>query len=328
MKRREFIAGIGSAAAWPLAARAQKSDRVRRIAVLMGLDENDPEAQQRFTAFREALRKLGWIENDKIRMVARWAAGSVEGTQNDAFELIGLRPDVIVVNTPIGLAALQDRTKTIPIVFVQVVEAGENGISSTAHPGGNVTGFYAFFEYAMVGKWLGLLQRLAPGVKRVALMQNPEHPAWNGYLSSIRPIAASVGIEVIPAGVRNAGEIDRVIENFGKEPNGGLIVLPDTFTTAHRDVIVEAAARLRLPSISSSKSFATAGALMSYGADLADLLRQSASYVDRILRGEMPGELPIQASTKFELVINRQAARTLGLEIPATLLALADEVID
>jgi putative ABC transport system substrate-binding protein len=329
MKRRKFIAFLGSAAAVsPLAALAQRANRTQRIGVLMGLAENDPEGQARYAALRERLRKLGWTEGGNIDVTTRWAAGDIARTQAYAAELVGLAPDVILVNTPPGLAALQTVTRSIPVVFVQVVDAAESVVKSPARPGGNITGFYTFFDYSMTGKWLQILKEAAPRVRRVAAMQNPKHPAWSKYLDAIRSIAPSLGIEVVPAPVQEPAEIERVIERFARVPDGALVVLPDTFTTVHRGLIVAAAARYRVPSIGQSKSFATAGGLMSYGADLVDLMRLAGTYVDRILRGAKPAELPVQASTKLELVINLKTAKALGLTIPQAILLRADNVIE
>jgi putative ABC transport system substrate-binding protein len=294
----------------------------------MGLDEGDPEAQRRFAAFRRTLAGFGWNDGDNVQILARWAAGSVDDTRKYASELIGTVPDVIVVNTPIGLTALRDSTKSIPIVFVQVLDAAESAVKSAAHPGGNITGFYSFFENKMAGKWLQLLQAASPGLKRVAVLQNPEHPAWSSYFASIQPVAASLGIQAIQAAVQTTNAIEQVIGRFSRERNDGLIVLPDSFTTAHRDLIVAAANHQQIPNIAASKSFPAAGGLMSYGADLSDLMQKAGEYVDRILKGQRAAELPVQASTTFELVLNRNAARTLGLTIPLSLLALADEVIE
>ncbi len=329
MTRRTLVSFVGGAVtAWPIAAPAQRPNGMRRIGVLMGLADSDPEGQARFLAFRERLHKLGWIDGSNIQIVTRWAGGDIARTRAYAAELVGLAPDAILVNTPPGLAALQTATRSIPIVFVQVVDAAESIVNSPAQPGGNITGFYNFFEYSMTGKWLQLLTEAAPRVKRVAAMQNPNHPAWTKYLDAIRSVAHSLGIDVISAGVQEPADIERVIEIFAREPGGGLIVLPDTFTTVHRGLIVAAAARHDLPAIGRGKSFAMAGGLMSYGADLVDQLSQAASYIDRVLRGEKVAELPVQASTKFELVINLKAANALGLTIPHSLLLGADHIIE
>ena len=329
MKRRKFIVYFGgAAAAWPLAALGQRANQIRRIAVLTGLAESDLEGQERLAAFRERLQKLGWTEGDNIRVITRWAAGDIARTRAYAAELVDLAPDVILVNTPPGLAALQTATRSIPVVFVQVVDAAEGAIKSPAHPGGNVTGFYTFFDYSMAGKWLQLLKEVAPRVRRVAAMQNPKHPAWTRYLGALKNIAPSLGIEVIPAPVQEPAEIGRAIQIFAREPDGSLIVLPDSFTAVHRGLIIAAATRYRLPAIGHLKAFAAAGGLMSYGADLVDLVRQSASYVDRILRGKKPAELPVQASTRFVLVVNLKTAGAFGLKVPPSILLRADNVIE
>jgi putative tryptophan/tyrosine transport system substrate-binding protein len=328
MKRRKLIILVcGMTAALPLAGLAQRSDRMRRVCVLLGLAESDPEGQERYTAFRERLQQLGWTEGGNVQLVARWAAGDTGRTQAYATELVKLAPDVILVNTPPGLAALQAATRSIPIVFVQVVDAREAGVSSPARPGGNVTGFYTVFEYSIAGKWLQLLKEAAPALKRVAVMQHPNHPAWKNYLDAINNVAPSLGIEVIPADVREPADIQRVIAIMGREPGGGLLVPPDSFTATHRGSLAAAAEHHRLPTIGHFTAFTTAGGLMSYGADLKDLVRQSATYVDRILRGANPSELPVQASTKFEFAINLKTAKALGLTIPQAMLLRADHVI-
>lgn len=329
MRRRRLVASLGTAAvACSFGARAQRAERMPLVGVLMGLAETDPEGRERFAAFRDALQKLGWNEGSNIRIATRWGSGDIARTRAYAAELVGLAPDVILVNTPPGLAALQAATRRIPIVFVQVVDAAEGTVNSPARPGGNATGFYTFFEYSMAGKWVQMLKEVAPQTKRVAALQNPQHPAWSRYLEAVRSVAPALGIEVVAAGVQEPAEIERVIQGFARTAHGGLLVLPDTFTTVHRALIVAAAARFRLPSIGQSKAFATAGGLMSYGANLADLLRQAAPYVDRILRGEKPAELPVQASTRFELILNRKTANALGLKIPLSMLILADNVIE
>jgi putative ABC transport system substrate-binding protein len=328
VRRRKFIALLGGAAAWPLAARAE-TEKVRRIGVLMGLAESDPEGQSRIAAFRRTLRERGWTEGGNVRVDYRWAAGDIGRTRTLATELVRSAPDVIVVNTPPGLSALREATGRIPIVFVQVLDASESGVVlNPARPEANVTGFTNFYEYAMSGKWLTLLKEIAPSVTRVAVLQNPNHPSWSGYQRSSAAAAQSLGVQVIPAGVNAPAEIDGALDALAREPGGGLLVLPDTFNTVHRDRILALADRLRLPAIYPSRFFAAGGGLMAYGADLVELLRLAASYVDRILRGAAPGDLPVQSSTKFELVINLKTAKALGLEVPPALLATADKVIE
>jgi putative tryptophan/tyrosine transport system substrate-binding protein len=325
VRRREFIAVLGGTAAWSLVAIAQQSDRLRRIGVLMGLAENDPEGKARIDAFRKGLEDLGWTDGRNIRMDYRWAGGDVARTRTYASALVGLSPDVIFVNTPPGLTALQRETRTVPIVFVQVVEG--SAVASLAQPDGNVTGF-AQVEFAMSGKWLEMLKEVAPRVVRVAAIQNPMHPAWPEHIRTLEAVAPSFGVQVIAAAAHDVAAVEQAIDGFAREPNGGLIVLPDTFNTVHRDLIVALAARHRLPAVYPSRFFATAGGLMSYGADLLELLRRAASYVDRVLKGDKPGTLPVQASMKFELVINLKTAKALGLEVPPNLLFRADEVIE
>ena len=328
MKRRTFnILVSGALSAWPLTGLAQGSGRVRRVAVLMGLAENDPEGGERYAAFREQLQQLGWSEGRNLALTARWAGGDTARTQSFAAELVKLQPEVIVVNTPPGLAALQVATRSIPVVFVQVLDAREAGISSPARPGGNVTGFYAVFEYTIAGKWLQLLKEVAPALKRVAVMQHPQHPAWNNYIDAIKNVAPTLGIEVIPIGVEEPADIQRAIEKLAREPGSGLLVPPDSFTATHRRLLADAAQSHRLPSIGHFAAFTASGGLLSYGADLKSLMRQSATYVDRILRGANPADLPVQASTKFEFTINLQTAKAIGLTIPQAMLLRADKVI-
>ena len=329
MKRREYITLVGGAAAWPLAARAQQRERPRRIGVLMGLTESDPEAQSRIAAFRKTLQDLGWTEGRNIRTDYYWAAGDVERTHALAKELVSSTPDVIVVNTPPGLSALRLQTHIIPIIFVQVLDASESTVvMNPARPESNVTGFTNSYEYGVSGKWLALLKEIAPSVSRVAILQNPNHPSWVGYQGSIAKTAPLLGVQPIPAHVYTPADIDNVLDALAREPNGGLLVLPDTFTTVHRDKIVALAEHHRLPAVYPLRFFATGGGLMAYGADLVELLRLSALYVDRILRGAHPSDLPVQSSTKFELIINLKTAKALGLEVPPILLARADEVIE
>jgi len=328
--RRDLISGLAVAASvWPLAVRAQQSGRVRRIGVLMGLAESDPEGQSRIAAFRKTLQDMGWTEGRNVRVDYYWAAGDIDRTHALAKELVGSAPDVIVVNTPPGLSALRLETHTIPIVFVQVLDASESTVVlNPARPESNVTGFTNFYEYGVSGKWLALLKEIAPSVSRVATLQNPNHPSWVGYQGSIAKTAPLLGVQPIPAHVYTPADVDNVLDALAREPNGGLLVLPDTFTTVHRDKIVALADHHRLPAVYPLRFFATGGGLIAYGADLVELLRLSASYVDRILRGARPSDLPVQSSTKFELVINLKTAKALGLEVPPTLLARADEVIE
>jgi putative tryptophan/tyrosine transport system substrate-binding protein len=328
MRRREFIAGIGSAVAWPVTTRAQQREQARHVGVLMGLAESDPEGQARISAFRNTLQALGWTEGRDIHVDYRWAGGDVERTRLLADELVQAAPDVIVVNTPPGSSALRQATSTIPIVFVQVLDASESGlVANPAKPEANVTGFTNFYEYAMASKWLQLLKEVVPSLRRVALMQNPNHPSWVGYLDKSSTAGASLGLQVVPTRIYAAADIDNPLDAFAHDPNGGLVVLPDTFTTVHRQRIIDAAARNRLPAVYPLRFFATYGGLMSYGADLIETMRLAATYVNRILRGESPSDLPVQSSTKFELIVNLKTAKALGLTVPETLLATADEVI-
>jgi len=330
VRRRDFITLLGGAAtAWPLAARAQQSGRVRRVGVLMGLTQSDPEGQSRIAAFRKTLQGLGWTEGRDLRTDYYWAAGDIDRTHALAKELVSSAPDVIVVNTPPGLSALRLETHTIPIIFVQVLDAFESTVvMNPARPESNITGFTNSYEYGVSGKWLALLKEIAPSVSRVAILQNPNHPSWVGYQGSIAKTAPLLGLQPIPARVYTPADIDSVLDALARESNGGLLVLPDTFTTVHRDKIVALADHHRLPAVYPLRFFATGGGLMAYGADLVELLRLSASYVDRILRGARPSDLPVQSLTKFELIINLKTAKALGLDVPPTLLARADEVIE
>ena len=330
MKRRAFITLLGgAAAAWPLAARAQQGERMRRIGVLMGLAEGDPEGRSRIVAFRKTLQDLGWTEGRNVQTDYYWAAGDVDRTHALARKLVSSAPDVIVVNTPPGLSALRVETHTIPIIFVQVLDASESTVvMNPARPESNVTGFTNFYEYAVSGKWLALLKEIAPSVSRVAILQNPNHPSWVGYQGSIAKTAPLLGVQPIRAHIYTPADIDNALEALAHESNSGLLVLPDTFTTVHRDKIVALANHYRVPAVYPLRFFAIGGGLIAYGADLVELLRLAASYVDRILRGARPSDLPVQSSTKFELVINLKTAKALRLEVPPTLLARADEVIE
>jgi putative ABC transport system substrate-binding protein len=330
MRRREFITLIGGAtAAWPLAARAQQGERVRRIGVLMAIAENE-EGRSRITAFREGLRALGLVEGRNIQIEARWAAGDVAKVQALANELVKLKPDVILANATTVARALRAHTSDIPVVFVLVSDpVADQLVASLAKPGGNVTGFTTF-EFSLASKWLEILKESAPSVRRVAIVFNPMTAPAGGwaYVRNAEAVAASFAFQVYTTPTVSAGEIERGLDQFGREPNGGLIVLPDAFTSAHADLIVACAARNGLPAVYPLRLFAAAGGLISYGIDTIAQFRQAASYVDRILLGEKPSELPVQAPNKFELVINLKTAKALGLQVPDKLLALADEVVE
>jgi len=326
--RREFITLLGGAAvAWPLAARAQQAGRVHRIGVLMSLSERDPVAQGPITAFREGLQQLGWNESN-LRIDYRWAEGDVSRLPVFAAELVKARPDVLVVNGTPALTAAQRQAGSVPIVFVQVADPVSSGIvESLAHPGGNITGF-TNYEYTMGGKWLEALNEVAPGLGRVLVIFNPDNSGAPGLLRAIESAATSLRVQVSASPVHGPTEIERSFDAFASKPNSGILVQNDLITFVHRDLIVALAARYRLPAVYPFRAFTTSGGLMSYGVDIVDVYRRAVSYVDRILRGETPGNLPVQAPTKFDLVINLQTAKALGLEIPPTLLARADEVIE
>jgi putative tryptophan/tyrosine transport system substrate-binding protein len=331
MRRREFIALLGGASmARPARAVAQQAERMRRIGVLMPLASDDPVGQARFAALREGLEKLGWTEGRNIRIDTRWATtGDIESMQRFAKELVALQPDLILTqSTPITAMMLQE-TRTIPIVFALVADPiGSGFVASFPRPGGNVTGFVTM-EPAMAGKWLELLKEIAPRVTRVAMLFNPATATYAEYwLNPFKAAAASFVVEAIAAPVHERSELDSVIAAQAGEPNSGLIVMPDTFTDAHRVEITSLAARYRLPAVYPYRQFTAVGGLLSYGDDLIDNFRRAPTYVDRILKGAKPSELPVQAPVKFELVINLKTARTIGLDIPATILGHADEVIE
>jgi ABC-type uncharacterized transport system substrate-binding protein len=328
--RREFITLLGGAAAWPLAARAQQGERLRRIGVLMPLAADDPVGQARIAALREGLEKLGWTEGRNILIDTRWmTTGDVESMQRFAKELVALQPDLILTqSTPITATMLQE-TRTIPIVFALVADPiGSGFVASFPKPGGNVTGFVTM-EPAMAGKWLELLKEIAPRVARVAFLFNPATATYFEYwLNPFKATAASFVVEAITAPVRETSELEAVIAAQARKPNAGLIVMPDTFTDTHRVEITSLAARYHVPAVYPYRQFTEVGGLMSYGDNLIDNFRRAPTYVDRILKGAKPSELPVQAPVKFGLVINLKTARTLGLEVPPTLLARADEVIE
>src|SRR6516164_7164755 len=328
IRRRKFLATLGGAvAAWPLAARAQQPDRVRRIGVLITLAADDPEGQARVAAFRQGLQQLGWTGGHDVQIETRWATSNIEARKHAA-ELVALAPDLILVTGSPTVAALQQATRSVPIVFVNVADpVGAGFVDGLARPGGNITGF-ALYEYSMSGKFLELLKEIAPRVTRVAVLRDPAIAAGSGQLGVIQALAPSFGVELTPIGVREPGEIERGISAIARGPNGGLIVTGSPLAVIHRELIIALAARHRLPAVYFYRFFVREGGLISYGPDSIDPYRRAAGYVDRILKGEKPADLPVQAPTKFELAINLKTAKALGLKIPDRLLALADEVIE
>jgi putative ABC transport system substrate-binding protein len=330
MRRRDFVALLGGAAlASPVAARAQQPGRMRRVGVLMGVAESDPEGQARIAAFRQGLTDLGWVDGRNLRIEYRWAAGDADRIREYTAELVALAPDVLIGNGTAALAALRDATRSIPIIFVLVNDpVGQGFIPNLARPGGNITGF-SFLEYSMVGKSLEMLRQLAPNVHRVAIMFNPATaPHYTVFLRSFETVPPPSPLEIKATPVGTEADIEQAVAKLAKEPGGGLLVPPDTFTVVHRDLVISSAAQHRVPAIFTYRQFVREGALISYGPETTDIFQRSASYVDRILKGANPGDLPAQAPTKFELAINVRTARTLGLDVPPTLLALADEVIE
>jgi putative ABC transport system substrate-binding protein len=328
VKRREFITLVGGAAAWPLAARAQQTERMRRIGILLNLASDDAEGQARLAAFHQGLQQLGWTVGRNVQIDYRWGAGDADRIRKFAAELVALAPDVILSAGSPSVAALQQATRTVPIVFVTVVDPVSSGFVDTlARPGGNITGF-ALYEYSISGKWLQLLKEIAPRVTRAAVIRDPALTAGGGQLGVIQAVAPSVGVEVTPVNVRDAGEIERGITAFARSPNGGLIVTASTLAGVHRDLIIALAARHKLPAVFPVRYLVVGGGLISYGTNTVDQYRRAADYVDRILKGEKPTDLPVQAPTKYDLVINLKTAKAMGLTVPETLLARADEVIE
>ena len=331
MKRREFITLLGGAAAvaWPLAARAQQPERVRRIGVLMASAADDSESQARIAAFLQGLQQLGWADGRNVRIDTRWATTDADDIRRHAAELAALAPDVLVAATgTVTAAPLLQATRTVPIVFVQVIDpVGAGFVVSLARPGGNATGF-TIYEYGMSGKWLELLKEIAPRMARAAVLRDPAIASGIGQFAAAQAVAPSLGVELSPVDVRDAGEIDRAVTAFARSPNGGLIVTASALATRHRDLIIALAARHRLPAVYSLRFFVTSGGLISYGPDSIDPYRRAAGYVDRILKGEKPADLPVQAPTKYALVLNLKTANALGLDIPTTVLSRADEVIE
>ena len=327
MRRREFITVVGGAAIWPFAARAQQSTGTRRIGVLMNFRSDASEGQARIAAFMQALQKLGWNEGDNVRTEIRWPGDDTERYRKYSEELVGLNPDVILASASQSVAALQRITRSVPIVFANIVDpVGAGYVTSLARPGGNFTGFTAF-EYSIGGKWLELLKQIAPRVTRIAVIRDPAYASGIGQFAAIQS-AASSAVELSVIDPRDAGELKRALDAFAGEPNGGLIVTASASATAHHELINSLATRHRLPAIHAFRYSILSGGLASYGPNTIDVFRRAATYVDRILKGAKPSELPVQAPTRYELVINLKVARTLGLEIPAPLLATAHEVIE
>ena len=329
IKRRAFITLLGGAAAWPLAARAQQQgDRVRRIGVLMSFDENDPAMKLRVSAFTQALADLGWTDGRNVRTDLRWGRGDINRIRALAQELVGLKPDIILTGATPATLAIQRETRTIPIIFASVSDPVASGmVARLDRPSGNITGF-ADFEAMLGGKWLELLSETAPGLKRAAIMFNPDTAPASAYMPTFEAAARSLKIVPIIAPVRSDGEIETAISALGREPGGGLVVMPDVFMTTHRAPIILAAARNNVPAVHWLSDFARDGGLLSYGPDQVDIWRRAATYVDRILRGAKPAELPVQLPTKYEMAVNLKTAKALGITVPPTLIARADEVIE
>jgi putative ABC transport system substrate-binding protein len=329
MRRREFIMLLGGAAvARPLGARAQQPERMRRIGVLTGVAKDDPEGEVRIAAFLQGLQQLGWTDGRNVQIEYRWGAGSAGDLRKYAAELTAIAPEVIFAAGSVSLGTLLQVTRVVPIVFALVPDpVGSGFVESLARPGGNATGFMQF-EYSLSGKWLELLKQIAPGVMRAAVLWDPTIPPGIGQFAVIQAVAPSVGIDVSPVNVRDASEIERGIAAFARVPNGGLIVTGSALAVVHRDLIVTLAARHRLPAVYFQRQFVTGGGLISYGSDWVDQFRRAATYIDRVLKGEKPAGLPVQAPIKYELVINLKTAKALGLDVPSTMLARADGVIE
>jgi putative tryptophan/tyrosine transport system substrate-binding protein len=325
--RRDFITLLGGWALWPLAAQAQQGERVRRIGVLMNRAADAPEGQARLAAFQRGLKDLGWNEGQNVRIDTRWGADDFELERKYALELVALAPDVILASGTLSVSALQRVSRSLPIVFTAVTDpVGAGFVERLARPGGNATGFM-IYEYSLSGKWLELLRQIVPGVTRVAVVRNPDNPAGVAVFGAVQSAAQPLGIEVSAFGIRDADEIERQIAAFARSPNGGLIVSP-TASSNFRELIVTFAARYKLPAVYALDYDAAGGGLVSYGPDIVEQFRVAAGYVDRVLKGEKPADLPVQAPTKYKLVINLKAAKSIGLDVPATVLARADEVIE
>ena len=328
VKRRAFITLLVGAVACPLAAGAQQSGRMRRVGVLQNLASDDPAEQARLMAFGQGLQELGWTIGRNVRIENRWSAGDPERIRRNTEEMVALAPDVILASGNAGVAPLLQATRTVPVVFVIVPDpVGAGFVDSLARPGGNATGFIAY-EYGLSGKWLEVLKEIAPIVTRAAVIRDPALASGPGQFAAIQSIAPSLGVEVSPVNVRDAGEIERAITAFAHSPNGGLIVTGSALVGIHRHLIIALAARHKLPAVYVERTYVAAGGLISYGSDFLDQYRRAASYVDRILKGEKPADLPVQAPVKYETVLNIKTAKALGLEVPTAVLLRADEVIE
>jgi putative tryptophan/tyrosine transport system substrate-binding protein len=328
LRRRKFIVALGSAAAWPRAGRAQQGERVRRVSVIMGFAEADPVWQAYLATFRQRLQEFGWTEGRNVRFDYRFTGESAARMRSAAAEVVAMAPDVIFVSTNPVVSAVLEETRSIPIVFTWVSDSvGSGYMSNLAHPGGNITGFHNY-EPALGQKWMGILKEIAPAVRRVAFVHVPEITANVAFMRAGEASGAALGISVSGAGVRNEADLERVLTNFAQEPDGGLIVTSSPLTATRREVIVDLAARCRLPAVDPFRFYAESGGLISYGTDQTELVREAASYVDRILRGASAGDLPVQLPTKYQLVINMRTARALGLNIPNSMQLLADEAIE
>jgi putative tryptophan/tyrosine transport system substrate-binding protein len=328
MERRRFITLLGATLASPLAARAQQADRVAHIGVLMGIGDSDPEAKPRVEALRKGLEELGWTEGRNVRLDYRWTAGDPDRTLLFAREIFELKPDIIVVHSSPAVAALRKLTSKIPMVFVLIADPiGSGFVESLAHPGGNVTGFMNA-EAPMAGKWLGLMMEIAPKVKRVALIYNPRTSPYQSFLREFDASARELGVQSVPTPVLDATEVERALHALGQQPDSAFFVVPDVFVQVHRALIIRLAEQYRLPAIYPYRFFPTSGGLLSYGFDTVVAFRQAASYVDKILKGASPADLPVQAPSTFKMVVNLKAAQAIGLTIPESFLVRADEVID
>jgi putative tryptophan/tyrosine transport system substrate-binding protein len=327
MRRREFITVIGgAAAAWPIATKAQQPQRLRRIGILMNRAADNPEGQDRLAAFHQGLQELGWGVGRNVRIETHWSEDNADPTVKHAAELVALAPDIVLASGTLAVTALQHISRTLPIVFAAVADpVGAGIVDSLAHPGGNATGFMVY-EYNLAAKYLELLKEIAPNVMRVAIIRNAANPAGIAAFSALQNAARSLGVDASPINIRDAREIERSVEAFARSPNGGVVVTQTA--SFHRDLIIAAAARHKLPAVYALRYDAIGGGLISYGPDVVDQFRQAAAYVDRILKGSKPSELPVQAPVKFELVINLKTAKALGIQVPDSLLARADEVIE